>query len=147
LEAIANSVEADATWRFLFEEARAATAAGRPELARRLAPDLNEFRRPQRKADAYAAAGVVVEADGRWEEAASRYAEAAVLMEQLGYEGSLVGPLIGLGRCLTHLGHADEAVSKLKEARRTCDRLGAAVRITEIDQLLAAIGSLGGASA
>ena len=141
LDGIADSKEADATWRFLFEEARAAILAGSPELARRLAPDLSQFHRPQRSADAGAAAGVLAEAEGHWLEAASLYGDAAQVMEQLGYYGSLLGPLIGLGRCFVHLGRSNDALARLNQARQISDRLGATVRVEEIDGLLATIAA------
>jgi class 3 adenylate cyclase/tetratricopeptide (TPR) repeat protein len=127
---------AGGTWRFLFEEVRAAIAAGHPDLARRLAADPELFDRPGSRADADAAAAAVSELNGDWEEAAARYAAAGEALERLGYFGSLVGPLIGLGRCLVQLGRPDDALSNLNQARQICERLGATVRVAEIDQLL-----------
>ena len=138
LESIA-STEADPTWRLLYEEARAAISAGMPKLARRLVPDPGIFHRPQSRVDADAASAAVAEMEGRWEDAATGYQASVDGLNQLGYFGSLIGPLIGLGRCLMKVERSEDALAKLGDAHRICERLRARVRIAEIDELLAAI--------
>jgi hypothetical protein len=139
LERLAEG-DADATWRFSFEEVRAAIAAGVPDLARRLVPDPSKYPRPKGRSDAEAAAAAIAELEGRWQEAADGYSAAVLLLEQLGFTGIKGAPLIGLGRSHLELGQPEQASASLEEARRISLGLGAAVRVEEIDALLATVG-------
>ena len=138
LEAMAK-IKRSATWRLSYEEVTSAIAAGEIELARRLAPAQSErFDGLLTQADAGAALAAVAEIDGQREEAASLYAASAAILERLGCAG-VTGPLVGLGRCLIGIDRIDEGRAKLREAREKCERLGAVVRVAEIDRLLASV--------
>ena len=128
-----------ATWRWLYEEARAAIGAGRPDLAARLVRDPQDFDRPTSRADAEAAFAAVAEAEGRWDDATAGYTAAARGLGALGYHGTLIGPLIGLARCHIRVGSAVQARDALTRAQEICLSLRASVRIKEIDHLVASI--------
>jgi hypothetical protein len=118
-------------------ETRAAISVGDLQLARRFASDPDAVEMPYIRADTCAAAGAVAEAEDRWDEAARRYQQAIELWDQLGYGEKLPHERIGLGRCLLQLGRVNEGVATLREARVLCERLGAKMRIAEIDRILA----------
>jgi len=88
-----------------------------------------------------AARAIVTEAEGRLEEGARLYGEAAERWEKFGYVSDRGEALIGAGRCLVGLKRLDEARLRLGEARKVVEPLGARLFLDDIEELLRRMGA------
>ncbi len=78
----------------------------------------------------------LAEADGRLEDAAAGYRDAAESWERGGFLFEQANALLAAGRCLLSLGRATEASEELSAAREIFAGLGAAPLLGECDDLL-----------
>lgn len=126
-----------ATWRAhcLADLARVAVSVGRPEVARELCDGL-EVVATRDRLSLLSARAILAEADGRVEEAAAMYADAAAGWRAFGHVPEEGFALLATGRCLSRLGSEVEAKDALAGARAIVSRLGATPHVNEVDGLL-----------
>jgi class 3 adenylate cyclase len=82
------------------------------------------------------AAALLAEADGRTDEAAAGFADAAARWHDFGVPYEEAHALLGLGRCLATLVREADAATTLADAARTFTRLGATPALREAERLL-----------
>jgi hypothetical protein len=109
---------------YLPENVRIALAAGDLDLARRLISGV-EPKLPIQHNELLMTRAAIAEAEGRTDEAARGYAEAATFWERVGNVPELVFALLGAGRSLDELNRGDEARPYLEKAREIVAGLGA----------------------
>jgi len=114
---------------------RTALATGNPELAERLAADV-EPRWPYAEHALVAANAALAEADGDHQAAATGYADAARRWQAFGVIPEQAFAHLGHGRCLLALGRPADATQPLLRAREIFQKLQAAPALTETDLLL-----------
>ena len=122
--------------RYLPELVSLALAAGARDVADTLLS--YEYYDTGRIAHAVVAArAVAAELGGQAAHALSLYEDAAARWVQHGFTWGQAESLFGAGRCLLALGRTREASVRLHEAREIYSALGAAPRITQVDEALA----------
>jgi class 3 adenylate cyclase/tetratricopeptide (TPR) repeat protein len=121
--------------RFLPELTEICIAAGDIEPARQLADGIRVTAgRSGHSLDE--ARAILAEADGKTDEAAKLYDDAAAGWEKYGAVFPRAQSLLGAGRCLLALERPAEAMTRLSEAREAFARLGARPALAEVDALL-----------
>jgi tetratricopeptide (TPR) repeat protein len=88
------------------------------------------------------ARAILAEVEGRVQEAAELYLEAAKRWEEFGIPPCHGEALLGAGRCLVGLQRLDDARARLDEAHNVFELLGARVFVDEIDELLSQVTAL-----
>jgi len=121
--------------RFLPELTEICVAARDIEPARQLADGIRVTagRSGHSLAEAWA---ILAEADGKTDEAATLFDDAAAGWKEYGAVFPKAQSLLGAGRCLLALERPDEAMTRLSEARDIFTRLGARPALAEVDALL-----------
>jgi tetratricopeptide (TPR) repeat protein len=113
---------------------RAALAIGDPALARAvLGKAVPEDGPSSRNALTRLATALVLEAEGDMGGARQRFAETNEIFEKLGWPGTQVVALAGLGRMRVSLGDATAGLENLKAARQIATRLGMQPLLVELD--------------
>ena len=118
------------------EVIRVACEAGDPALARRLM-EANAAMPGRQENILVAGRARIAEAEGRLDEAAAGFGDAAGRWDAHGAVVEQAMALVGRGRCLVALGRLSEAVDPLTNARATFAEIGATVPLAEADDLLA----------
>ena len=119
---------------FLPEIARSAIRIGRPEIGRELASGVDDSA-PYRRRGLAAAEALLLEADGRHEEAAKAFADVASEYGELGFVYEAAMARLGEGRCLVALGRSGSE-EPLRKAREFFAGVRATPFIAECDDLL-----------
>jgi class 3 adenylate cyclase/tetratricopeptide (TPR) repeat protein len=104
--------------------------------ARKLLDSTRPPRAPGGEHALVTARAIVAEGEGRLQEAAGLYDEAAARWAGFGYVRREGQALLGAGRCLVRLGRLEEATERLNQARRIFEPPGANLYVREIDELL-----------
>lgn len=79
----------------------------------------------------------------RWPEAAERYREALLALQQAGHANDTVLAMIGLARAEHKLGHQEEASRRLREAEAIATQIASPQRLAEVRAALAEAGESG----
>ena len=116
-------------------ELRTAAELGDLGLARRLAAK-TVASRPLDSHALVLLSALEAEHEGRHEQAAQHYAEAASRWRAFGAPYEEAQALLGQGRCLVALGRADDASEPLRRAARVFKRLGAEPALSQTLRLL-----------
>jgi len=118
--------------------ARVAVAVGAEALVEAAVAEANQWL-PRDRCCVATAQAVLAEAEGRVDEAAVFYRQAADAWQHFGGAVELAHALLGAGRCVRSAAGAGEAVQLLETARRAFAALGAEPRVAEAEALLAAV--------
>jgi tetratricopeptide (TPR) repeat protein len=117
----------------LAEYARVSVFAGRLDFVRNLLTIVDR-ETPYFRRHATAAEAVVAEAEGRLDDAAAEYEEAARLWRDGGYVVEEAHARFGLARCQIGLGRTAAAEAPLREARDVYVSLGARTFLSQLDE-------------
>jgi hypothetical protein len=115
---------------------RTAVALGEEDLAAQLVEGLDQMSLPRPRACVRTALATLAESENDFKHANDLYTEAVLAWSVMGNNLEHGYGLLGSGRCLLAMGHAD-AVATLAEARAIFARMGATALVADADEVLA----------